>query len=215
VSTIAVLFPGQGSQEKGMGRDLAESRSEAMDLWKLAENASGLPLREIYWDGSEADMADTRALQPALTAVNLSFWLLLGEKLAPAALAGHSLGEFAALAAAGVLPIQEVLTLTALRGRLMAEIKSPGDGMAAVLKLPQDAVEDIVNVARDVTGAELRIANYNSPEQYVLSGRKAATNSPRSWPRRTGARRKSRCTTTPPPLPKRTRPRSGLRSRPR
>ncbi len=174
MSIIAVLFPGQGSQEKGMGRDMAEGRPEAMDLWRLAENKSGLALRGIFWDGAEADMADTRALQPALTVVNLAFWQMLGAKLAPMALAGHSLGEFAALAAAGVLGVEDVLELTALRGRLMSEVKNPGDGMAAVLKLPQDAVEDVVSVARDVTNAELRIANYNSPEQYVLSGKKAA-----------------------------------------
>lgn len=70
-SKRAILFPGQGSQEKGMGKSLAEISEDAVNLWKMAEKASGLPLREIFWEGTDADMADTRALQPAMTALNL------------------------------------------------------------------------------------------------------------------------------------------------
>lgn len=171
--TTAVIFPGQGSQEKGMGRDLAEASADCLDLWKAAEAASGLELRAIFWEGDEADMADTRALQPALTAVNLSFWL--AARLSPAFVAGHSLGEYAALAAAGVLQAKDALALVALRGRLMAEA---ADGaMAAILKLDQAAVEDIVAAARAETDAgedALRIANYNTPQQHVVSGTPAA-----------------------------------------
>ena len=170
----AILFPGQGSQEKGMGRDLAEAESQAMDLWKMAEKASGLPLREIYWDGEPGDMADTRALQPALTAVNLSFWYRIQPRTSPVGMAGHSLGEFAALAAARVLEPSQALELTALRGRLMAEAGGEGHGMAAVVKLDQAAVEEIVEKAAGDTGRELRLANHNSPAQFVISGEKEA-----------------------------------------
>jgi [acyl-carrier-protein] S-malonyltransferase len=156
-----------------MGRDVAESRSEAMELWTVAERESGLPLREIYWDGEAADMADTRALQPALTVVNLSLWLVAREALAPAAAAGHSLGEFAALAAAGVIDAPDAVRAVCLRGRLMAEAGGEGHGMAAVVKLGQDAVEDIVAEAVRRTSGELRIANYNSPAQFVISGEAA------------------------------------------
>jgi len=174
-STVAVLFPGQGSQEKGMGKDLAEAWDEAKQLWIAAEKASGLPLREIYWDGAEADMAATRALQPAMTAVTLGFWYYLRGKLEPIGLAGHSLGEYAALAAAGVLEPQSAIELVALRGRLMDEAGKSSEGkMAAVLKLTQEQTEDLAAAARLQSQSNLYLANYNSPGQFVLSGEPAA-----------------------------------------
>ena len=174
MTKTAILFPGQGSQVKGMGKDAAQARPELMDLWKAAEAESGLPLREIYWDGEEADMADTRALQPALTVVNLSLWLCRKDSLSPAATAGHSLGEYASLAAAGVLSIPDTIKAVSVRGRLMAECGKPDHGRTAILKMERDAVEELVNTAMAETGTELRIANYNTPAQFVLSGQRAA-----------------------------------------
>ena len=174
MTKLAILFPGQGSQEKGMGRDVAEKHAEALDLWKLAEKESGLPLREIYWDGEAEDMADTRALQPALTVTNLCLWMTVKNKVTPAATAGHSLGEFAALAAAGVLGVEETIRAVTLRGRLMAEAGQEGHGMAAIVKLPQATVETIVETAAAETGNELRVANFNTPAQFVISGEKEA-----------------------------------------
>jgi [acyl-carrier-protein] S-malonyltransferase len=170
----AVLFPGQGSQETGMGRDLAEREPDCMDLWKRAEKASGLALREIYWGGEETDMARTDALQPAMTAVNLSLWLRAGARLAPLGVAGHSLGEFSALAASGVLSLDATLALTALRGKLMSQAGGPDQGMTAVLKLSLDQVEEIARAAAEATGALCIAANRNTPAQFVLSGHKAA-----------------------------------------
>ena len=154
-----------------MGRDIAERFPEAMDLWKKAEKASGAPLREIYWDGAEQDMACTRYLQPAMTATTLGLWIVGHERLRADALAGHSLGEFAALAAARILTIPDVLELTALRGRLMDEAgAAQGGKMVAVLKLTREAVQEIVDAVRDQGDQELRIANDNSPVQFVISG---------------------------------------------
>ncbi|MEE0814670.1 MAG: ACP S-malonyltransferase [Desulfovibrio fairfieldensis] len=170
-----LLFPGQGSQEPGMGRDLAEASSEAMNLWKQAERISGLPLREIYWEGDEAAMSDTRALQPALTVVNCNLWREAAGRVSPCGAAGHSLGEFSALAAAGVLSPENVLEITALRGRLMAEADPEGKGgMAALLKLDEPRVAEIVAEAAAESGEMLLTANYNTPAQLVVSGAKSA-----------------------------------------
>lgn len=174
--TTALLFPGQGSQEKGMGRALAEADSTIMDLWTRAEKISGAELRAIYWEGEEADMAQTRWLQPALTVVNLSVFLALGSRVAPQCSAGHSLGEFAALGAAKVLSVDDLLTLVSLRGRLMSEAGDGNGAMAALLKVDQAGAEDLVAAARASTGQELRIANYNTPGQFVISGRKEAVD---------------------------------------
>jgi malonyl CoA-acyl carrier protein transacylase len=176
MSAIALIFPGQGSQEPGMGRDVAEAMPEAMDWWKKAERISGLPLRDVYWESDDAVlMADTRHLQPALTVVNVSLWMALASSVTPACAAGHSLGEYSALAAAGVLDAEAVLELVCLRGRLMAEADPDGrGGMAAVLKMPRQAVEALAVKVAEETGQVLRVANYNTPGQFVLSGDKAA-----------------------------------------
>lgn len=181
IKCTVTLLDGLTEQKiiSGLGRDLAEASSEAMDFWKQAERISGLPLREIFWEGDESAMSDTRALQPALTVVNCNLWRAFSERfgasLAPFAAAGHSLGEFSALAAAGVLSPRSVLEITSLRGRLMAEADPEGRGaMAAIVKLDMDAVAAIVEEAAAESGALLVAANRNTPQQTVVSGAREA-----------------------------------------
>ncbi|MGM0423668.1 MAG: ACP S-malonyltransferase [Thermodesulfobacteriota bacterium] len=171
----AVMFPGQGSQEKGMGRDIAESWPEAMQIWEDAEKAAGADLREIFWQGDAQAMQETRYLQPALFAVGLCIWQILGPSLRPGFAAGHSVGEFTALAASGVLEYKDCMQLVALRGRLMSEAGQKQEGgMLAVLRLEQETLQQIVERAGQDSGGVLCIANYNSPQQLVLSGSNAA-----------------------------------------
>lgn len=175
MSKLALLFPGQGAQVNNMGRDFAEASKDAMQLWLKAEKISNLPLRAIYWEGNEDDMANTKALQPALTVVNINSWLALAPRCKPFATAGHSLGEFSSLFAAQVLNVDEVIQLTALRGQLMAEADPHKNGaMAAILKLDLATLENIVQQTTESTGKNLIIANYNTPAQLVISGDKIA-----------------------------------------
>lgn len=174
MNTLAVCFPGQGSQERGMGRDVAEFWSEAMDVWRYAESISKAPLREIFWDGTVEEMARTEYLQPAMTVVNLTLHALLKKHAAIGCYAGHSLGEFAAISAAEVLTWKEVLEAVTLRGRLMSQAGATAPGsMAAVLKLDRESVERIIAECLSEQEGVLLAANDNSPVQIVISGEKA------------------------------------------
>lgn len=176
---IAILFPGQGSQENNMGRDIAESSKEMMSLWEKAESISKLPLRAVYWESNDMTlMSDTQYLQPALTVVNMSIWQQLSKHLVPGCVAGHSLGEFSALAAAKVLSFESVLELVCLRGKLMSNLEPSEQGsMIAILCLNQNEVECIVKEVSHNVQQPITIANYNTPVQFVVSGTKEAIES--------------------------------------
>lgn len=169
----AFLFPGQGSQFVGMGRDFLEQSDAARELMAMAERVSGLPLGALCLDGPLADLTRTLHLQPAMTVVNLIFLAELRRAGIDAAFfAGHSLGEYAALAAAGVVSFEDTLALVTERGRLMERESALSLGtMSAILKLTIDEVRAIV-VEAGGKGVVVA-ANHNSEQQIVISGDQA------------------------------------------
>lgn len=176
MSKTAILFPGQGSQKNGMGKHLAEKSKDIMEMWQKAEKYSSLPLREIFWESNDdALMADTRNLQPAITVVNIALWTFVSPNIIPYATAGHSLGEFSAIAAAKVLDIDSVLEAVSLRGKLMSEADPDRIGsMYAILRLNAEQVETLCKEASETTGKLVKLANRNTPGQFSVSGHKEA-----------------------------------------
>jgi len=170
--SIAVLFPGQGSQFIGMGREFLETDAEADKLMDLAESISSAPLRKLCLEGPMEDLTRAMYLQPALTAVNLICWQAIKKAgIRPDYLAGHSLGEYSALYAAEVLNIEETLRLVTERGRLSDRegTKNPG-GMQAILGLNLETVEEILG---ELSGDSIvSVANHNTELQVVISGEK-------------------------------------------
>jgi [acyl-carrier-protein] S-malonyltransferase len=176
---IAVVFPGQGTHFVGMGRELYETSAAARRVFQQAEEALGIDLRKLCFEGPEELLRETINSQPAILTVSIAYWEALKERwtqvggVQPRFFAGHSLGEFSALVAAGAIEFREAVKLVRERGRLMKEAgdTNPG-GMAAVIGLDDEAVEGVCN---DVAEKGLvHPANYNSPGQMVISGELAA-----------------------------------------
>jgi [acyl-carrier-protein] S-malonyltransferase len=169
-----LLFPGQASQFVGMGQELLAADPPSREFFAAAEAASGLPLGALCLAGPLERLTETRHAQPAILAVSLACYAYLARRgLAPSVVAGHSLGEYSALAAAGVLAPLDALRLVTLRGRLMfaSGEQVPGT-MAAVLGLDREAVERCC--AEAAQGEVLALANINSEDQLVISGAVAA-----------------------------------------
>jgi len=168
----AVLFPGQGSQYIGMGREFLDSDGDARDLMLMAENRSNFPLEKLCLEGPLEDLTRVLYLQPAVTVTNLICWQALTRALPgfePVCFAGHSLGEYSALCAAGVVSAEDCLALVTRRGELMEREGGmhPG-GMRAVLGLTVDEV-DILIEEYDGNGRVV-VANHNTEKQVVVSG---------------------------------------------
>lgn len=170
MSQIAFIFPGQGSQYVGMGQDLFNHDPAARALFELAEATTGLPLKRLCFMGPMEELTLTVNLQPAVTAVNLClFQSLAAANVMPAAVCGHSLGEYSALFAAGVLSARDTLAAVRERGRLMHREaqKYPG-AMAAVIGLTPEKLKGVVHPF--TKEGPIALANFNTPEQTVISG---------------------------------------------
>ncbi|MEA2010631.1 MAG: ACP S-malonyltransferase, partial [Actinomycetota bacterium] len=171
MSTYAILFPGQGSQSVGMGADVFSARPDL--LVEAANRVLGWSLGTLVEEGPQEELTRTDHAQPALFAVSYALWVELKDALtsAPAAAAGHSLGEYTALAAAGSLSFEDGLRLVAERGRAMADAPSESDpsGMAALIGADLEHAERVA-ADRRAEGGRLWVANVNTPSQIVLAG---------------------------------------------
>ncbi len=190
--TTAFIFPGQGSQTVGMGRELAAQFPVAKQTFEEADSLLGFALSKMMWNGSDTDLNDTINTQPALyvhsfAAQRVFTHLFPGFK--PAVLAGHSLGELSALAASGAFSFEAGLRLVRTRGELMKKAgeKNPGS-MAAILNLDIPALEKVCAEA-STEGESVQVANDNCPGQVVISGAKAAVERAMAGAKTAGAKR--------------------------
>ena len=186
MTKIAFCFPGQGSIEAGMGRDIAEAVPEALDVFRRGSEASGLDLEALCFHGDAGDLVDTAVQQPALVATSLAMLAAVRARgIEPDFVVGHSVGEFAALAAAGAMTVEESIALVRERGMAMAEAAARHPcSMAAILGLEDEVVETL---CRKILG--VWPANYNCPGQIVVSGEHAAVDECCELAQEAGARR--------------------------
>jgi [acyl-carrier-protein] S-malonyltransferase len=171
---VAFLFPGQGSQFAGMGKAWAEASPDARRIFDRADAALGFPLSKLCWEGPEEELKLTENTQPAILTTSVAAFVLAQEMgIEPDFVAGHSLGEYSALVAAGCLDFADAVTLVRNRGRYMQEAVPAGTGaMAALVKLPAGKLGGVLEQAAQ--GEVVTAANYNSPDQIAIAGHAGA-----------------------------------------
>ena len=196
MSKIAFVFPGQGSQSVGMGRDLAGSSPDAAAVFAAADDALGEPITRLAWEGPEEDLNRTENAQPALLAASIAYlaavrarWGELGiDAPEPAFAAGHSMGQYSALVAAGALDLGDAVRLVRRRGQLMQASGTGREGrMAAFIGLDDARIPELVE--RASAHGVFGIANRNSPGQVVMSGERAAVEASLEIAKELGAKR--------------------------
>jgi len=195
MTETAVIFPGQGSQAVGMLADLAAAHEAVRKTFDEASEALGRDLWALISEGPESELNQTRWTQPAMLAGDIAVWRVWRDRgdrgdrggAMPAAMAGHSLGEYAALVAAGAMAFEDAVRVVHLRGRLMQQAVAEGEGaMAAILGLDDAAVEEI---CAGFPAGTVVPANYNSPGQLVIAGARAEVEQAAERCREAGARR--------------------------
>ena len=181
----AYVFPGQGSQFPGMAKTLYETNQTAKELFEKANEILGFRITDIMFEGTAEDLKQTDVTQPAVFLHSVILAKCLPD-FAPDMVAGHSLGEFSALAAAGAIEFEDALKLVAIRARAMQKACQMQSGtMAAVMRLPSDRIEEVCSECEGIVVA----ANYNSPSQTVISGEYAAVEAACVKMKEAGARR--------------------------
>ena len=192
-SRTAFIFPGQGSQTAGMGKDIADAYPIAKETIEQADDIMGMSLSKLMFEGSEEELGNTAITQPAMYVSSMAIYRALKQELpdaTPVFVAGHSLGEFTALTVAGALSYEDGVKLVQTRGQLMKDAGEahPG-GMAAILALDVDKMEAIVQQASEQSGGVVVIANDNCPGQIVISGDNNALDIAVELAKEAGARR--------------------------
>ncbi|HET7028329.1 MAG TPA: ACP S-malonyltransferase [Candidatus Limnocylindrales bacterium] len=195
--SIALVFPGQGSQAVGMCQALVATSPAAARVFLVADDALGEPISRLAFDGPEDELNKTENAQPALLAASIAYLAALRERWAAAApgperevrfVAGHSMGQYSALVAAESLDLADAVRLVRERGRLMQASGSGREGrMAAIIGLPEDRVDDLIE--RASPSGLVTVANRNSPGQIVISGERAAIDAALPLAKELGARR--------------------------
>lgn len=187
MSKIAFVFPGQGTQYVGMGKELYENNELARKEFDKIFSNLDFDLKAVMFEGSEEELKDTKNTQPAIVAMSLVLEKLLREKgINPDYVAGHSVGEYAAIGSAGFLPMEEAVKLTSLRGKAMSQVSGEVAGtMAAIIGLEADK---IVETLKEIDGV-VEAVNFNEPKQTVIAGEKEAIGKACVALKEAGARR--------------------------